>query len=221
MRIVLLGPPGAGKGTQAKDLAVELKIAHISTGDLLRKSLKEGTALGLEAKDFMEKGLLVPDELVAKMLKERFSQPDIKKGFILDGYPRNLNQALTLDSVLKDKGMAIDLVVYLDTSDAVIFQRLTGRLVCEGCGANYHVKNMPPKVNGICDKCGAKLYQRSDDTLETVKRRLEVYKDEVSSLIEYYEKNRKLFRICADGEAKGVLDQIIKLAGKRNDSLKV
>ena len=146
MRIILLGPPGAGKGTQSKKLAEKLDLPHISTGDILRKNVKEGTVLGTEAKDYMEKGLLVPDKLMAKMLKDRFEQPDIKKGFILDGYPRALTQAKTLDEILNTKKIGIDLVVYLDTSDAVIIQRLTGRLVCSVCGVNFHVKNMPPKV---------------------------------------------------------------------------
>ena len=145
MRIILLGPPGAGKGTQSKKLAEKLDLPHISTGDILRKNVKEGTALGKEAKDYMEKGLLVPDELVAKMLKDRFEEPDIKNGFILDGYPRALTQAKTLDDILNSKKIGIDLVIYLDTSDAVIIQRLTGRLVCSVCGANFHVKNMPLK----------------------------------------------------------------------------
>ena len=182
MRIVLLGPPGAGKGTQAKKLAERLGLAHISTGDILRQNVKDGTALGKEAKDFMERGLLVPDELMSKMLLERFSQSDIKKGFILDGYPRNFAQAKTLEDIFKQKNIDIDMVVYLDSSDNVIIQRLAGRLVCSVCGANFHSINMPPKVKGICDKCGGTLFQRTDDKEETIKKRLEVYKNEVFSL---------------------------------------
>ena len=221
MRIILLGPPGAGKGTQSKKLAEKLDLPHISTGDILRKNVKEGTALGKEAKDYMEKGLLVPDELVAKMLKDRFEEPDIKNGFILDGYPRALTQAKTLDDILNSKKIGIDLVIYLDTSDAVIIQRLTGRLVCSVCGANFHIKNMPPKVKGSCDKCKGSLYQRTDDKEETVRKRIEVYKNEVASLIGYYEAGGKLHSLPADGDPDIVLNQIVELARKSNDSLKV
>ncbi|MCX5709605.1 MAG: adenylate kinase [Candidatus Omnitrophica bacterium] len=212
MRIILLGPPGAGKGTQSKNLAARLDLSHISTGDILRQNVKAGTELGKEAKGYMDKGLLVPDALVAKMLKDRFEQPDIKKGFILDGYPRALTQAKTLDEILKDKKIGIDLVVYLDTSDKVIIQRLTGRLVCSACGANYHKTNMPPKEEGVCDACGAKLYQRTDDNEETVKKRIEVYKNEVASLIKYYQDKGKLHKLSADGSAGLVLERIVELA---------
>lgn len=214
MKMVLLGPPGAGKGTQAKVLSVKLSLPHISTGDLLRQNVKDATALGKEAKGYMDKGLLVPDELVAKMLKERFGRPDIKPGFILDGYPRTLNQAHTLDSLLKELGSGIDAVIYLDTSEAVVVQRLSGRLVCSSCGFNFHKTNMPPKTPGICDACKGTLYQRTDDKEETVRKRLEVYNAEVKSLIEYYEKQKKLHRISADLDAEVVLKEIIDLAKK-------
>ncbi|MDD3087349.1 MAG: adenylate kinase [Candidatus Omnitrophica bacterium] len=212
MRIILLGPPGAGKGTQAKSLAEELALAHVSTGDILRQNVKDATSLGKEAKDFMDRGLLVPDELMAKMLQERFAQADVRKGFILDGYPRNLAQAKTLEDIFSIQGIDVDLVVYLDSSEEVIIQRLSGRLVCSKCGANFHKTNMPPKRDGICDKCGAALYQRSDDKVETIKRRLEVYKKETSDLIEYYQGNNKLHRLDADGQASIVLSQIVALA---------
>ncbi|MFH0762456.1 MAG: adenylate kinase [Candidatus Omnitrophota bacterium] len=212
MRIVLLGPPGAGKGTQSKALAQKLELPHISTGDLLRKNVKEATALGLEAKAFMERGDLVPDELVVKMLMQRFAQPDVKKGFILDGYPRNLAQAKTLDGILKEGKIDLDLVVYLDTSEPVIIQRLGGRLVCSKCGANFHIKNMPPKVEGACDSCGGRLYQRSDDKEETVRKRLEVYRQETASLIQYYQQKQKLHRLFADEEAQVVLKDIVELS---------
>jgi adenylate kinase len=221
MRIILLGPPGAGKGTQAKVLAEKLSLPHISTGDILRQNVKDGSPLGKEAKDFMEKGLLVPDELMAKMLLDRFSQPDIKKGFILDGYPRNFAQAQTLEGIFKQRNMDVDMVVYLDSSDEVIIQRLSGRLVCSVCSANFHVKNMPPKKAGICDKCGGSLFQRSDDKEETIRKRLEVYKKEVSSLIKYYQDKKKLYRLNADGEAQVLLNEIIALSKKIDDPLKV
>ena len=216
-----MGPPGAGKGTQATRLAQRLQLPHISTGDILRQNVKENTAPGKEAKDFMERGLLVPDELVSRMVSQRFSQPDIKKGFILDGYPRNINQAKTLDDILKQRNTDIDAVVYLEASDPVIIQRLTGRLVCSSCGANFHIKNMPPKIKGVCDICGGRLYQRTDDSEETVKKRIEVYKKEVSSLIEYYETKQKLYRLSGDEDSEIVLNKIISLAKVYDDSPKV
>ncbi len=221
MRIILLGPPGAGKGTQSKQLAEKLSLPHISTGDILRKNVKEKTPLGAKAQGYMDKGLLVPDDLVAEMVGDRMGQPDVRRGFILDGYPRNLNQAKTLETLLKQRGMEIDFVVYLDTSDRVIIQRLTGRLVCSTCNANFHKANMPPKKAGVCDSCGGQLYQRSDDTEETVRKRIEVYKNEVSSLIEYYDGRKKLHKLSADGEAGIVLNQIIGMARSCDDSLKV
>lgn len=213
MYLVLLGPPGAGKGTQAKKLAVTLNLPHISTGDILRQNVKDGTDLGKQAKGIMDKGLLVPDDLVAKMLDERFNNPDISNGFILDGYPRTLAQAKTLDQILSNKGKKLDSVVYLNSSDQTIINRLGGRLVCSKCGSNFHVINMPPKVKGLCDNCQAALYQRSDDNETTVRKRLEVYKKEVASLIEYYAKTEKLHSLNADLGAEVVLSQIIDLAG--------
>jgi len=212
MHIILLGPPGAGKGTQAKRLAERLKLPHISTGDLLRQNVSNQTELGCQAKDYMNKGLLVPDKLVAEMLKDRFSQPDTKTGFILDGYPRNLNQAETLDKMLTGLGIEVDLAIYLDSSEGVIIQRLAGRLVCKNCGMNFHATNMPPKIKGICDNCQGKLYQRDDDKEKTVRKRLEVYRKETASLIDYYEKKQKLHRLNADLNPEVVLEQIVALA---------
>jgi len=220
MRIILLGPPGAGKGTQAKVLAKRLNLVHISTGDLLRQNVYGGTKLGLQAKDFMNKGALVPDELVTSMLSERFNQDDVKKGFILDGYPRTLKQAESLDVLLKEKQSKIDKVFYLDTSEKVIVQRLSGRLVCSKCSANFHKTNMPPKNEMACDSCGASLYQRSDDKEETIKKRLQVYELESSSLIDYYQSKGKLLHVNADEDANLVLEEIIRVI-KENDTPKV
>lgn len=221
MRIILLGPPGAGKGTQAKQLARKLDSAHISTGDILRENVAQGSDLGKQAKDFMNKGELVPDVLVNQMLTERLKKPDTKKGFILDGYPRNLNQAKALDGILKSMGGEIDLVVDLDSSEPVIIHRLSGRLVCRHCFANFHKTNMPPKKEGVCDNCGGELYQRADDREETIKNRLLVYRQEVSDLMRYYRQNAKLKRISADEDAEVVLNKIIDLVKNYNDSIKV
>ncbi|MCU0650822.1 MAG: adenylate kinase [Candidatus Omnitrophica bacterium] len=212
MRLVLLGPPGAGKGTQAKALARELKLAHISTGDLLRQNVADKTALGLEAKDYMNKGLLVPDALVTRMLEERFGKPDVRTGFILDGYPRTINQASTLDAILEARKMALDVVYDLDSSEPVIIQRLSGRLVCRKCGALFHKTNMPPKAAGICDNCKGELYQRDDDKEETIKKRLAVYRSEVSALLDFYSKRNLLVTVQADEDAGLVLNKIIDRA---------
>jgi adenylate kinase len=221
VNIILLGPPGAGKGTQAKKLAERLNWPHISTGDLLRQNVASGTELGKFAKGYMDKGALVPDELVSRMLVDRFDKPDIKAGFILDGYPRNLAQAKSLDDILAKRGIGVDLVLYLDSSLPVIIQRLTGRLVCKGCGSNFHIKNMPPKKDMICDNCGGELYRRRDDNEETIKTRLEVYHKETASLIQYYEAKEKLTRLAADEEAGIVLDKMVDLIRKYNDTSKV
>ena len=210
MNIVLLGPPGAGKGTQAKSLAKKLAVPHISTGDLLRQNVAEGSDLGKKAKDFMNKGLLVPDELVTQMLDKRFRQSDVTKGFILDGYPRNLNQAKELDRLLSRLSMKIDVAIDLASSEAVIVQRLSGRLVCRKCGALYHTTNMPPAKPGFCDSCGGELYQRADDKEETIRKRLVVYREEVAGLLKYYQDNGLLKKIDADGESGKVLERILE-----------
>lgn len=221
MKIILLGAPGAGKGTQAKTLAKKLKVVHISTGDILRQNVSSGTELGKQAKDFMNKGLLVPDDLVTKMVISRIKQPDAEGGFILDGYPRNIKQAESLDSLLKDSKIGLDYVIDLAASVPVIVQRLSGRLACKGCNANFHIQNMPPKKEMICDNCGGALYQRADDREETVKKRLEVYRKKSEPLIRYYQAKGKLHQISADDEAQIVLDKIIRLVELRDDSLKV
>lgn len=221
MRIILLGPPGAGKGTQAKSLSKQLALSHISTGDILREEVKNKTVLGLEAKAYMDKGELVPDRLVINMLGAKLLAQDAKKGFILDGFPRNLSQAEALDQILTKAGIDIDTVFYLDASEAVIIQRLSGRRVCTKCGAIFHLQNMPPKIDGVCDKCGSGLYQRSDDHVETIKNRLQVYLKETAALIDYYKKQNKLHYINADREAECVINDIIKIAKTPYDKNKV
>ncbi len=214
MNIIMLGPPGAGKGTQAKRVAEKLKVPHISTGDLLRQNVAKNTSLGKQAKDFMNKGALVQDDLVTQMLIDRLDQSDIENGFILDGYPRNLIQAKMLDEVLEGKKRTIDKVIYLDASEPVIIQRITGRLVCKSCSANFHIKNMPSKKSMVCDHCGGELYQRSDDKEETIKKRLEVYRQEVTCLIDYYGSTGRLIKIKADDEADPVLNEIFMILKK-------
>jgi adenylate kinase len=195
VKIVLLGPPGAGKGTQGVVLSKNYGVAHISTGDILREAVKSGSALGKKALEYMNSGALVPDEIVTGIVAERLARPDAKKGFILDGFPRTLKQAEDLDKGLKDIASGIEMVLYFEIPEAVAIERLTGRRVCKSCGANYHIKNIPPKKEGICDKCGANLFQRPDDTIETVKNRLKVYEEQTSPLIKYYTKRGLLKKV--------------------------
>lgn len=216
MKIVLLGPPGAGKGTQGVVLSRNYNIAHISTGDILRESVKNGTALGKKAKSYMDKGELVPDEVVTGIVVERLAQNDTKKGFILDGFPRTLKQAEDLDKELKKISSDIDMVLYFEIPESVAIERLTGRRVCRKCGANYHIKNIRPKKEGICDKCGAELFQRPDDTIETVRNRLKVYEDQTRPLIEYYTKKGILKKVSGALDVNDlfkVLSQIFSDAG--------
>ena len=187
MKIILMGPPGAGKGTQAEKLVEVYQIPHISTGDMFRKAQKEGTELGLKAKSYMDQGQLVPDEVTVGIVKERLAEDDCKEGFLLDGFPRTVQQADALDGILKELGMALDRVVNIEVDKAFLVDRLTGRRVCRTCGATYHVTNKAPKVEGVCDKCGGELYQRNDDKIETVSNRLDVYAAQTAPLIEYYQ----------------------------------
>jgi len=215
MRIILLGPPGAGKGTQADILQKHYKTAHISTGDILREQVKENTDLGIKAKEYMDKGELVPDSIVIKMVIDRIGKEDTGRGFILDGFPRNVNQAEELDKKLKENNKEIDLAVYLKTSEDVIIKRLSGRRICKSCQAVYHIINMPPKKEGICDKCGGPLYQREDDRLKTIKNRLKVYKEESAELIDYYRDIDKLYVISGDLEAQALFNKLTEVFGKK------
>ena len=198
MRVVLLGPPGAGKGTHAGVVTENCKIPHISTGDMFRAAIKNGTPVGLEAKSYMDKGELVPDSVVCKMVEERIAEADCSNGFLLDGFPRTMAQAKALDAALAAKGQKIDLVINLQCSDEVVLGRLTTRRVCRTCGAIYNVNTKPPKVEGVCDVDGGEVYQRSDDTVETITNRLSVYKAQTAELIDYYRGNGVLRDVKAD-----------------------
>jgi len=203
MRIILLGPPGAGKGTQAAMLVKEFAVPHISTGDMFRAAIKEGTEMGTKAKAYMDQGQLVPDEVVIGIVKERLTQEDCQKGFILDGFPRTVPQADALQEVLKNLKMDLSAVVNLEVSEDELVTRLSGRRVCKNCGASYHIHFSPAKSEGVCDACGGELYQRDDDQEATIRKRLEVYRNQTSPLIEYYEKTGLLETIKGDGKEIG------------------
>ena len=186
MRIILMGPPGAGKGTQAALIKEAYQIPHISTGDMFREAIKNETPLGKEAKSYMDRGELVPDSVTIGLVKERLSQDDCKVGFLLDGFPRTIPQAEALDEILKELNIVLDAVINIEADDSILIDRIVGRRVCPNCKAGYHVKNLKPKVEGICDICGEKLVQRKDDTEETVKNRLDVYAKQTKPLLDYY-----------------------------------
>ncbi len=213
MNIILLGPPGAGKGTQAKRLTGRYGIPQISTGDMLRAALKKGTALGLEARRYMDQGELVPDSVVIGLVEERIQQEDCVKGFMLDGFPRNVSQAEALDKVLDRIGRRIDCVISVDVPGDELVQRLTGRRTCRDCGAGFHVLFDPPKTEGACDKCGGCLYQRDDDNEVTVSSRLRVYEAATKPLIDFYERQGKLRCIDGTGTMDSILARITALLG--------
>ena len=209
MYIVLLGAPGAGKGTQAVMLAEKRNLVQVASGDLFRKALQEQTELGKKAKVYMEKGQLVPNEITIQMVLERLSATDCAGGAILDGFPRNGEQAKALDKAMAQKSRAIDKVVYIKVSEGELLKRLSGRWICRKCQAPYHEVDSPPKVKGKCDRCGGELYQRADDNVETVKKRLEVYFAETSPLIDYYKRAGKLLEVNGEGAAADVNRRII------------
>lgn len=213
MNLVLLGPPGAGKGTQAAGIAEKYNIPHISTGDIFRKNVKEGTPLGKKAKEYMDKGALVPDDLTIALVNDRLLEADCKNGFLLDGFPRTVYQAEQFDAFLQEHNMALTKVIDIEVAEDVLLPRMIGRRVCRSCGKPYHVDNMPPKKEGVCDVCGGEVYQRADDTEETVRNRFNVYKEQTSPLIDYYEKAGCIAHIDGAGAPDTVFAAIVKAIG--------
>ena len=213
MKIIMLGAPGAGKGTQAKMIAEKYSIPHISTGDIFRANIKNGTELGKKAKSYMDKGQLVPDELTLDLIMDRFKQDDCKNGYVLDGFPRTIPQAEALDTALKAKGEKVDFAIDVDVPDENIVKRMGGRRACVGCGATYHVVYSPTKVEGVCDKCGEELIVRDDDKPETVLNRLEVYHNQTQPLIDYYNEQGILKSVDGTVDMKDVFKAIVEILG--------
>ena len=213
MKIIMLGAPGAGKGTQAKKIADKYQIPHISTGDIFRANIKEGTELGKKAKSYMDQGQLVPDELTLELIMDRFQNPDCKNGYVLDGFPRTIPQAEALTEALAKKGETIDYAINVEVPDENIINRMGGRRACLSCGSTYHIVYAPTKVEGICDRCGEKLVLRDDDKPETVKNRLNVYHNQTQPLIEYYTKQGKLAEVDGTQSMEDVFNAIVKILG--------
>lgn len=216
MNLVLLGPPGAGKGTQAELIVEKFNIPHISTGDIFRSAMKEGTPLGMEAKRFMDSGQLVPDEVVVRIVKERLAKGDCHKGFLLDGFPRTIFQADALAAFLKENNREVTAVINIEVDPQILLKRLTGRRVCRNCAAVYHTETKPSKVAGVCDHCGGEVYQRDDDTPETVRRRLEVYQAQTEPLINYYHALGLLFSFDGQLAITALFERICKLLEDRS-----
>lgn len=215
LRAVLLGPPGAGKGTQAVRLVEKYEIPHISTGDIFRKNIKEDTELGKKAQEYMNAGALVPDELVVDLVKDRLQQDDCKNGFLLDGFPRTIFQAEKLDEFLSESNQKMDIVINLKVEKEALIKRLTGRRVCKDCGASYHVVNIPPKKEGVCDICGGELIQRKDDNIETVENRINVYEEQTAPLIGYYKEAGSLVDFDGEASLDEVFDAIVQAIGEQ------
>ena len=218
MNLVLLGPPGAGKGTLAVMLKDSFKVTHISTGDILREEIKNKTDLGLQAKKFIENGQLVPDELVTKLIENRFKKNYFKNGYMLDGFPRTTQQAQDLDQILKRENKPLDYALCLAATLPVIIKRLNGRRVCRKCGRPYHIHNRPSKVQGKCDECGGELYQRSDDNEETIEKRMEVYLESTAPIIDYYQNKKILMKLDGDEETEDVHDFLMKTFNENGKS---
>lgn len=213
MNLVLMGLPGAGKGTQAEKIVEKYAIPHISTGDMFRAAMKEGTELGLKAKSFMDQGALVPDEVTIGIVRERLSKEDCQKGFLLDGFPRTVPQAEALESILTDLGKKIDYVLNIDVDQEILMDRLTGRRICKNCGSTYHLVFNPPAEEGVCNRCGGELYQRADDNAETVNNRLQVNIEQAKPLLEFYETKGYLRNIDGQQDITIVFDDIDSLLG--------
>lgn len=213
MKIIMLGAPGAGKGTQAKKIAEKYQIPHVSTGDIFRSNMKEGTELGMKAKAYMDQGALVPDELTIGMLMDRIAKEDCKNGYVLDGFPRTIPQAESLKNALSENGQKIDFAVNVDVPDENIISRMAGRRACVACGATYHIVYNPPKTEDVCDVCGQKLILRDDDKPETVKKRLAVYHEQTQPLIEYYDKEGVLANVDGTQDLKKVFSDITAILG--------
>ena len=214
MRLILMGPPGSGKGTQAEFISGQLGIAHISTGNMFRKAISGRTELGSKAKEYLDSGRLVPDEITVGIVRERLQEPDCKKGFLLDGFPRTVAQAQALDEMAAKMGLALDAVINIQVPREEILKRLTGRRMCKECGGTYHITFSPPLQVDRCDKCGGDLYQRDDDTESTINKRLDVYKEQTEPLITYYEKQGLLKDINGNQDIKEVLAEIGRSLGR-------
>lgn len=214
LRTILLGHPGAGKGTQAVKIVEKYNIPHISTGDIFRENIKNETELGNRAKAYMDRGELVPDELVVEIATDRLTKDDCKNGFLLDGFPRTIFQAEKLDEFLAQRGEKIDKVINIDVEKDALVKRITGRRVCKSCGASYHVVNIPPKKDGVCDLCNGELIQRADDTEETVLNRIDVYNKQTKPLVDYYDKAGVIINIDGNKDLDNVLADIVKGLGK-------
>jgi len=206
--IILLGAPGSGKGTLAQQLKTKLNIPHISTGDMFREAVKGNTPMGVKASSYMKDGHLVPDDITIGVVDERFTKEDVKKGFILDGFPRTIPQAEAFDSIIKNKGLKIDAVILLDVDQGLIVRRITGRRSCPSCGNVYHIETVKPKVEGICDSCSTKLIQRKDDAEEVVKERLETYEKQTAPLIDFYSAKKILLKIDASRSPNYMMQQL-------------
>ncbi len=213
MKIIMLGAPGAGKGTQAKMIADKYKIPHISTGDIFRLNIKNGTELGMEAKKYMDQGLLVPDELTVRILLDRVAKEDCKDGYVLDGFPRTIPQAEVLEDALNKLGDKIDYAVNVEVPDENIIRRMGGRRACLSCGATYHIEHVPPKKEGICDQCGQPLVLRDDDKPETVKNRLRVYQEQTQPLIDFYTERKVLRTVDGTQDMQDVFHAIVEILG--------